>query len=253
MSVETDVGETRGNADPWSHLRDRDVARMGEALRDPEERARWAMAFMVAGGLPYMWKNLAPNIQEIACALLQLQPGGRVLIIGEEVESCRWREAVEEIVGSEGTVDVVEIIEEGNAAIYGGKYGRNGMLGAWRWEYTHDTADDTYDAILIAQAAQHCDDWREASEEFVRVLKPGKRIVSAEALFPGTGGITTSIDADIHLQSWYDKLVSAAGVAISQIAAYSATEIKDAFGDRVEDARAMEWRGVHLFWGSKPR
>jgi len=251
MSRDIGVDETRGKADPWSYLRERDVERMGEVLRDPEERARWAAAFLVGGGLPYMWNNLAPNIQEIACALLELQPGYRVLIIGEEVDSCGWKAAVEKVVGPTGSVDMVEIIEEGNAAIYGDKRGRNGMLAAWRWEYTHSTAGNTYDAILIAQAAQHCDDWSETSEELVRVLKPGKRIVSAEALMPGTGGVTASIDADIHLQSWYDKLVRSMGVPLSQIAAYSATEIKDAFGDRVEGARAMEWRGVHLFWGRK--
>jgi SAM-dependent methyltransferase len=246
------ISETRGNAAPWSYLRDRDVERLGEVLRDPKERARWALAFLVGGGLPYMWNNLASNIQDIAYALLEFQPGDRVLIVGEEVELCGWKGAVEEAVGPAGAVDLYEIIEEGNARIYEGKYGRNGLLAAWQWKYTHDTPDDTYDAILIAQAAQHCDDWSEASEEFVRVLKPGKRIVSAEALIPGGGGLTASIDADIHIQSWFDKLVSPMHVALSELGAYTAKDIKDAFGDRVEGAKAMEWRGVHIFWGRKP-
>jgi hypothetical protein len=70
------ISETRGKADPWSYIRDRDVERLGEVLLDPQERARWAMAFLVAAGLPYMWQKLAPNIQDIAYALLELQPGG---------------------------------------------------------------------------------------------------------------------------------------------------------------------------------
>ncbi|MTD53681.1 class I SAM-dependent methyltransferase [Amycolatopsis pithecellobii] len=253
MSIDyAHVSETRGKADPWSFLRDRDIERMGEVLRDPAERERWAMAFLVGGGLPYMWTRLAANIQDIAYALLDLRPGDRVLIVGEEVESCGWRGAVEEAVGPAGTVDVAELIDEGNAAIFEGKYGRNGLLAAWQWTYTHDTPDETYDAILVAQAAQHCDDWSEASEEFVRVLKPGKRIVSAEALIPGGGGLTRSVDVDIHVQTWFDKLVGPLKVALSELGAYTAEEIKDAFGDRVEGARAMEWRGVHVFWGRKP-
>jgi SAM-dependent methyltransferase len=246
------ISETRGKADPWNYIRDRDVERLGEVLLDPQERARWAMAFLVAAGLPYMWQKLAPNIQDIAYALLELQPGDRVLIVGEEVESCGWKGAIEEAVGRTGTVEVAELIEEGNVAIFGGKYGRNGRLAAWQWTYTHETPDESYDAILVAQAAQHCDDWSEAAEEFVRVLKPGKRIVSAEALIPGAGGVTAAVDADIHVQAWYDKLVAPMRVALSELAAYPADEIKEAFGDRVEGARAMEWRGIHVFWGRKP-
>src|SRR3954452_10637094 len=105
-SVYVNISETRGKADPWSYLRDRDVERMGEVLRDPEERARWAMAFLVGGGLPYMWKNLAPHIQDISYALLELQPGDRVLIIGEEVESCGWKDAIGQAVGPTGRVDM---------------------------------------------------------------------------------------------------------------------------------------------------
>ncbi|MGH2937002.1 MAG: hypothetical protein ACRDPE_02655 [Solirubrobacterales bacterium] len=53
-------------------------------------------------------------------------------------------------------------------------------------------------------------------------------------------------------QSWYEKLVGAAGVALSELAAYTAEDIKDAFGDRVEGAKAMDWKGIHIFWGRKP-
>ena len=105
-------------------------------------------------------------------------------IVGEEVESCGWKGAIEEAVGRTGTVEVAELIEEGNVAIFGGKYGRNGRLAAWQWTYTHETPDGSYDAILVAQAAQHCDDSPKAARKFVRVSKPGKRIVSAEALIP---------------------------------------------------------------------
>lgn len=246
------ISETRGKAAPWSYLREADVQRLGEVLRDPAERARWAAAFLVGGGLPYMWNHLAANIRDVAHALLELGPGDRVLIVGEEIELCGWRAAVEESVGPTGTVDQYEIIQEGNAKIYAGERGRNGLLGAWQWTYTYDIPDDTYDAILIAQAAQHCDDWKEASEEFVRVLKPGKRIVSAEALIPGGGGNTASVDADVHLQSWFDKLVSSVQVPLSELGAYTAQDLKELFGDRVVDAHALEWRGVHTFWARKP-
>jgi hypothetical protein len=246
------ISETRGKAAPWSYLRDADVERLGEVLRDPAERARWAAAFMVGGGLPYMWNNLASNIQDVVHALLELRPGNRVLIVGEEIELCGWRAAVDKSVGRDGAVDQYEIIQEGNSRIYAGQRGRNGLLGAWQWTYTHDTPDNTYDAILIAQAAQHCDDWPEASEEFVRVLKPGKRIVSTEALIPGGGGKTASVDADVHLQSWFDKLVSPLRVPLSELGAYTAQDLKGFFEGRVVDAQALEWRGVHTFWGRKP-
>ena len=34
------ISETRGKADPWSYIRDRDVGRLAEVLLDPQERAR---------------------------------------------------------------------------------------------------------------------------------------------------------------------------------------------------------------------
>jgi SAM-dependent methyltransferase len=246
------VAETRGKADPWGYIRDRDLEAIGDVLNEPEERARWARAFRVGGGLPYIWKQLASGILDIVWALLELQTGDRVLIVGEEVESCGWKEGVLGMVGASGTVDVFELIEEGNERIAAGTYGRNGMLGCWQWTYTHDTPDQTYDAVVIAQAAQHCDDWPEAAAEFLRVLKPGRRVVSAEALIPGAGGLTATVDADVHIQQWYDKLVSSRPVAVSEIPAYTAQEIRDWFGDQVQDGRAMEWRGIHMFWGRKP-
>jgi SAM-dependent methyltransferase len=252
-NASANIHETRGKEDPWAYIRDRDIARLGDVLNDPAERRRWAMAFLVAGGLPYIWKQLAPNILDITISLLELEPGGRVLVIGEEVESCGWKDAIERVVGPDGALDVHELIQEGNDAIFAGKHGRDGHLASWQWIYTSDTPEETYDAIVCAQSAQHCDDWSEAAEELVRVCKPGKRIVSAEALFPGGGGLTAGVDADVHVQAWFDKLVGSQPVPVSELGAHTAADIKNAFGDRVEGAGALEWRGVHLFWGRKPR
>lgn len=250
--MDYNISETRGKATPWDYIRARDVERMGDVLHDPDEQARWGLAFLVAGGLPYMWNELASNIQDICYALLELHEGDRVLIVGEEVEACGWKRGVEACIGSTGSIELFEIIEEGNAAMYAGQHGRNGLLAAWEWTYTHDTPDNTYDAILVAQAAQHTDDWVEAGQEFLRVLKPGRRIVSAESLIPGGGGLTASIDTDIQVQTWFDRIISPLQVKLSELGAYTAEEIKDAFGDGVERPGTLEWRGVHVFWGRKP-
>ena len=42
--------------------------------------------------------------------------------------------------------------------------------------------------------------------------------------------MTAAVDADIHVQAWYDKLVAPMRVALSELAAYPADEIKEAFG-----------------------
>jgi SAM-dependent methyltransferase len=252
MAGDSGVGQTvRNNGDPWAYIQDWDVDAAGPTILEAEERGRWSNAFRRAGGLPYMWHELAANISDIVYALLELRPGDRVLIIGEAVEPCGWKDGLEAIVGETGQVDAVEIIRQGRETIRRGERGRNGMVGCWRWDYTKEESPETYDAIAIMQSAQHCDEWAEAGAELLRVLKPGRRIVSAEALMQGPAFVS-HINSDVHIQSWYDKMAAALPYSSDEISWYTAEQLAQIFGDMVQDARAMEWRGIELFWGRKP-
>jgi SAM-dependent methyltransferase len=235
--------------DPWSYIQPWDIDSIPVDLLDETQRRGWMRAMFVAGGLPYMWRELARPMCDVIYGLLELRPDDRVLIIGEGVEPCGWADDIRAVIGPGGSIDVFEIIRDGRAAVQTRTLGRNGKIGCWRWTYTEPVADNTYDAVAVLQSAQHCDDWRETGAELVRVLRPGRRIVSAEMCLEGDR-FQARVNADMHIRQWYDKIFP---TGRSEISNYSAEELLAMIGPSVVDGRCMEWRGIELFWGRKPR
>jgi SAM-dependent methyltransferase len=234
--------------DPWSYIQPWDVDSIPVDILDEEQRRGWVRAMFVAGGLPYMWRELARPMTHVIYGLLELRQGDRVLLIGEGIEPSGFGDDIRGAIGAAGTLDTFEIIRDGRAAVRTRTVGRNGKIGCWPWTYTHGVADDTYDAVAVLQSAQHCDDWREAGAELVRVLRPGRRIVSAEMCLEGDR-FRSRVDADMHIRQWYDKMFPAGRTDISN---YSGEELCTLIGPWVSDPQSMEWRGIELFWGRKP-
>lgn len=235
-------------SDPWSYVQEWDVDSIPVDIRDEAQRRAWMRAMFVAGGLPYMWRELAQPLRDVIYGLLELRRGDRVLLIGEGAEPCGWVEDIRRIIGPDGLLDVFEIIRDGRAAVQNRQVGRNGKIGCWRWTYTEGIPDDTYDAVAILQSAQHCDDWREAGAELVRVLRPGRRILSAEMCLEGER-FQARVNADVHIKQWYDKMFP---TGRSEISNYSGEELVAMIGPSVVDPRCLEWHGIELFWGRKP-
>lgn len=238
-----------GGGNPWEHIQDWDVELLGTDIEDPVKRKPWELATRLAGGLPYIWKELARPVSQILYGLLELRPGDRVLLIGEGIESSGWREDIRELIGPNGVLDEVEIIRDGRKAVHSRLPGRNGQTGCWRWGYANDLPDEHYDVVACLQATQHCDDWAETAEGLLRVMKPGRRIVLAEAILAGPT-FFSRVNADVHLRQWVDKLYEQ--VRLSDIPYWAPEEILAAFGDKVTDPQLFEWKGIEMFWGRKP-
>jgi len=243
------MAENWGGGNPWDHIQEWDRERMGDDIGDADLRRVWEMAMRLAGGLPYIWRELARPISEIAYGLLELRPGDRVLMIGEGIASAGWDADMRAIVGENGTVDTVEIIRDGREAVHSRLLGRNGQVGCWRWNYADDIADESYDVVAIMQSTQHADDWTETAGDLLRVMKPGRRIVLAEAVLAGDA-FYSRVNSDVHLRQWFDKLYEQLDPRI--IPYWSGEQIRAAFGDRVVSPQTMEWRGIEMFWGRKP-
>jgi SAM-dependent methyltransferase len=233
----------------WDYVQDWDVELMGPEVRDPEQLLRWSRAFAIAGGLPYIWRELARPISEIIYSLLEARKGDKILIIGEAVGPAGWADDLRAIVGETGRVDSVEIIKDGRRAVGGRLLGRNGMLGCWQWKYTEGIPDAEYDCVAALQSAQHCDDWRETGPELLRVMKPGRRIVFAEAVYGGPQFLAR-VNADVHIRQWFNKALET-HMPVGRVSTYSGEQLKEMLGDLLDSPQCMEWHGIEMFWGRK--
>jgi SAM-dependent methyltransferase len=208
---------------PWDLMQGLDADRFGKDVFDPEQQKRWSTAIFV-GGLPYMWRK-AYVVLDMIYNLLELEEASKVFLIGESLESCGFIDDLKKRVGQRGT---------------------------FKYDYCSDIEDEAYDAVLNLQAIQHADDWREAGAEFVRILKPGRRLVMAEIVL-GSPEQLYKIKQDLHVDHLITKVCTRIGAKFEDFPYYSPAELKDAFDGLLEDMDDFEWRGLEVFWGRKPK
>jgi hypothetical protein len=244
-------GRPPWNRGPWGYTQPWDVSSLGPTILDPKEQARWARLILL-GGLPYIWREAASPLITIIHSLLEIRTGDKVLIVGESIEPCGWADDIRALVGPSGEVRTFEILERARQATIDLEKGRNGRVGTWKWDYTSDIDDEHFDCVAVLQSVQHADDWRETATELLRVMKPGRRIVLAEAALFGAP-FWARLDADVHLQYWVEKLTYYRALDPKETSYYSPAELHRAFEGLVDKSENIEWKGIELFWGTKPR
>ncbi len=234
---------------PWDYLNKHDVDRFGEVILDPQERMRWCGAILT-GGLPYMWRD-AEAIRNLIYDKLELKPGHRVLLIGESNASAGFDSDIQSRIGESGRLNSIDIIERARDMCFRGERGKNGKLGTWEYTYTAAEPASGYDAVVLMQGVQHCEDWNIGATELLRVLKPGHMIVLAEI---GHGPyLVQKANIDVHLEYYIRKLYWGTNQSPNDFSYWSIPDLHKAFTGRVEDAGSHEERGFELFWGRKSR
>jgi ubiquinone/menaquinone biosynthesis C-methylase UbiE len=237
------------STNPWDWMQAHDTKRMGDVILDPLEQQRWCRAVML-GGLPYMWRVMADTVRKMMYEKLELRAGDAVLIIGESVASCGFADDIQDRVGPTGSVRVIDITDEARDAYISGKRGRTNQLATWEWEYTRDIPDETFDCVAVLQAVQHTDDWREQGVELLRLMKPGRNILLGEITF--SPRMLMLAQQDIHIEYWLEKIMSRVGWDTTDFPYYSIADLEAAFAGRVVDPHGFVWKGIELFWGTKP-
>lgn len=248
----TDVkmkGPMPEDVSPWDLLQPFDGERFGADVLDIEHQKRWSAATFT-GGLPYMWRK-AYFVLEMIYALLELKPGDKVFLIGESLESCGFIDDLKARLGPDGELTALDIQEDCRNAFFQNKRGASGQRGTFRFEYTKDIPDEAYDVVLNLQAVQHADDWRITGQEFLRIMKPGRRLVMAEITLGGPEQYM-KIKQDLHIEHAINKMMSRICGSILEFSYYSPAELHAAFKGLLEDADDFEWRGLEVFWGRKP-
>lgn len=234
---------------PWDWMSEGETKILGEIVLDPVEQARWCRSILF-GTLPYMWRDKAAALRTMMYDRLAPAPGDKVLILGECIQGCGFDADIRERIGPDGEIDIIDITEKARGAYMSGVRGRGGQLATWRFDYTNDVPDAHYDSVAVLQGVTHTDDWFETSRELVRILKPGRNILLAEiAIGPK---MLMKAELDIHIEAWIEKIFSRMGWKIDQFPYYSLDDLRKAFDGVVERAETFEWKGIELFWGSKP-
>jgi ubiquinone/menaquinone biosynthesis C-methylase UbiE len=240
--------KTPDTDNPWDWLQPHDSARFGDVIHDPAERTRWCRA-LLTGGLPLIWRKKAAAVRELMYLKMELRQSDNVLIIGESLGSCGFVDDVRERIGSSGEIRSIDIIEEARDSVAANRRGRSGQLGTWAYDYTAGVPDNHYDCVGILQSVQHCDNWREAAVELVRVLKPGRIIMLSEIGFGQA--MRVAMTMDLHVEYYIEKLCRGAGLSGMDLAYYSPAELRAAFTGLIFEPSNFEWRGAELFWGRK--
>lgn len=234
--------------DPWDWMQPYDVRRFGEVILDRTEQERWCRAVLL-GGLPYMWRK-AVVPKQIIYERLGLRAGDKVLVIGECVESSGFADDIRARIGPGGELTIFDITDEARDAYIAKKRGSGGQIATWRWQYSRAFADASFDCVAVLQAVQHNDDWRETGGELLRVMKPGRGIVLAEIAYsPET---QMKIGLDLHIEYVFEKLLSRVGWTIEEFPYFSPGDLTQAFSGLVADPGTFVWKGVEVFWGTKP-
>jgi hypothetical protein len=230
---------------PWDWMGAEERRLLGDVVAQPEEQARWCKA-MVFGTLPYMWRDKASVVRELAYDKMELGAGSRVLLIGECLRVCGFVDDIRERIGPSGEIHEVDITNEARSAYLAGRRGRGGQLATWQWRYTQELPTRHFDSVAVLQATQHTDDWRETGQDLLRVLKPGRPIVVAEITL--SPKLKMKAELDIHIEAWIEKIFSRIGWSFDQTPYYILPDLLCAFQGLVDMPETFEWRGIELFW-----
>lgn len=229
----------------WDFIGEEEKGLLGEIITVREEQTRWCKA-MVFGTLPYMWREKASVVRDLAYTKLELFPGARVLLIGECLRTCGFVDDIGKQIGPSGRIHEVDITNEARGAYLSGKRGRSGQLATWQWQYTEHFKDQSFDSVAVMQATQHTDDWKETGRELLRVLEPNRPIVVAEITI--SPRMRMIAELDLHLEAWLEKIFSRIGWPLEQTPYYSLDDLRTAFNGLVNAPECLSWRGLELFW-----
>jgi SAM-dependent methyltransferase len=239
-----------GPTTAWDYVQGRDLDRWGHEIGDPRLQAQWGRAVFLAGTLPYLWKMKVPLVRRAMFDALELQPGQRVFVLGEALEPCGFVDDLRARVGPQGEIHTVEIIDQARDAYFAGVRGPTGALAQWRYRFTDDLADDSFDAVAILQGVQHTDDWRATGTEMVRILRPGGICLLAEICIGGD--LLTYVRADLHIEVVFEKLCKALGWRLDEFGYYSPEQLSAALDGLLIEHQTVRHRGLEVFWGRKP-
>jgi SAM-dependent methyltransferase len=228
----------------WNAMLPHDVARFGDVILDPVERRRWCAAILI-GGLPYIWSTTGLEQRRRFLEHLELEPGDRVLLIGEGISGIGIDREIRERIGPDAELEVIDFMETVRDTVSSGGFPQ------WTWSYGDSYPDEHFDAIAVFQGVAHADDWQSAGANLLRTLKHRGTIAFAEVVFGPP--MAEVIRQDAHVLYVFTKLweVLFPGQEFEQQPYWGLDDLARAFGEPLEGVGSHADRGIEVFWGRR--
>ena len=227
---------------PWDYLQPRDIKVLGEVIKDPVEQARWARAMFLGGQLPYVWDH-AREFKDLMYRSMDLRFGDKVLCVGEGIDTCGFEREISARIGESGELICYEIMDEARLRL------DRGESGQWRYNYSEKYPDAYFDAVVFPQGIHHAVDWCDIASDFIRVLKPGRPVVLAEARFGPE--YERAIESHVLIYALFRKLRTALGYFTEGFIDFGPQDLEKAFSQLLDGVNWFEWKGFLLYHGKR--
>ena len=150
-----------------------------------------------------------------------------------------------------GEIRVIDITDEARDAYFRGSAAPAASSVMWRFNYTSDMPEAYFDCVACLQGVQHTDDWRETGKASQAAHhearpQPGARRDRLQS------GDKDEDRVVMHIQYMFEKLCARVGFRLEDFPYYSPEALLKAFAGLVKDPGVFAWKGIEMFWGTKP-
>jgi SAM-dependent methyltransferase len=205
-------------------------------------------AFFYAGNTLFLW-NEATELKLPFLSACDIEEGQQVFLIGKYTDESGLTPALQSLIGSEGSLKVVEI---GQQAI-------NSLLNIdpkpkiklqWDFDYLDSLPDLSLDRIILFSAASHVANWNHLAEQINRTLKDGGRVIIGETPLGGKE-FRYALHMDSHDEGYVLRTLSGIGIKEEELPDTSPEDLEALFRKFLTWNRIFKWQGVYLFYGKK--
>lgn len=233
--------------DLWADNPTRPSDVYGVGVNDLDKRSLWCQAYFYAGSTLGLW-NEAVELKMALLTSCSISEGQNIILIAKYGEESGFSPALVSLVGTKDRMTIKEI---GPAVLEAFRQIRNsGKWPSLDFNYFDSLPDKSIDRIIFFGVSSHVRDWVKCSEQTYRVLRPGGRIVIADAPWVGREMLTAA-HLDAHLEGMLAKLLSGMKLHEDQLPVAGPDELKELFLPRLSWIRSFSWQGLYLFYGQK--
>jgi SAM-dependent methyltransferase len=268
--------EAKPTTGVWDHLSREEQEVWGPVIEDILTPHMGKCVTWGGGALCWNYRNQR-EITDIMWSNLAVQPGDKVMYIGEFPVDLGVLPELQERVGPDGEIAMVEITSSPKSYDYKGwqakrkMYMEQGSPEEWPYDFADDYPDGYFDVLFLPQGVHHCNNWLRDAPRLLRAVKPGGQVMAMECGI-NRPQMNTARDLSALVRVIGDRVFKIAlpdwlvgplspegplppGTGYEHVGRpyhdVSTEHLRESFGDGLTDVCSLEYKGWILFWGFK--